>query len=111
MSEPEKILVRMDLDFRRMGRLTGVFITTEEKRQSLRDREVYFGEVLGKHSECVWTFDAADLDKDLKVVSTDQEFIWKAADVFGASQSGTLTGHNPLTYEFCDEENDSADEV
>ena len=48
-----KALFKMDFDCGRMGNLEGVFITDTEDVEYLVNNKisVYFGEVLGKHSE------------------------------------------------------------
>ena len=48
-------------DCGRQGDLDGVFIATEEEVQSLVGQEVYFGEVLGKHSEVYGTIEQGEI--------------------------------------------------
>jgi len=53
--------------------------------------EIYFGEVLGKHSEIYGTLE----EGDLIVKSEDQRFIDQLVAVIG---SPTVSGYNPLDY-------------
>lgn len=83
-------LYKMTLNFGRMGTLEGVFVADSAEVEALRDREVYFGEVLGKHSDCTWTFD--DLDETVKVMTDDRPFIERFESL------GLASGYNPLDY-------------
>lgn len=96
-----KKLYEFNLDCGRMGSLEGVFIATEEELNKIQGKNIYFGEVLGKHSEVDIVFDRDELD----VKSEDQDFISKLEDVFG---SPTISGYNPLDYydDWDDEEED-----
>lgn len=64
-------LYRWWYDFGRMGSLEGVFAADESEVEKLVGKKVYFGEVLGKHSEVYVVFDK----EDFKVVTDDQSFI------------------------------------
>jgi hypothetical protein len=75
----------------RMGSLEGLFIAKKEYVQKLIGKEIYFGEVLGKHSEIVGPLE----EGDLRIRSEDQEFISKFEDIMGG---GTISGHNPIDY-------------
>lgn len=46
-----KKMYEMHIDMRRMGSIQGVFTCEEEEFKSLLGREIYFGEILGKHSD------------------------------------------------------------
>lgn len=78
-------------DCGRAGDLKGLFIADEEEINKLIGKEIYFGEVLGKHSEI---FGILERD-EVEVKSDDQEFISKLIDVLG---DGTISGFNPLDY-------------
>lgn len=86
-----KVLASFYLDCGRSGDVTGLFLTTTEAIEAAEGREVYFGEILGKHSEVTCTFDSSDIE----IKSDDQAFITKFEEVMG---SGFSTGHNPLDY-------------
>ena len=45
------ILVKYREDYGRMGMLEGVFITTQETLNLIKGKYIFYGEVLGKHSE------------------------------------------------------------
>lgn len=78
-------------DCGRMGSLTGIFTAEEESLQELIGKYMYFGEVLGKHSEIDGNLSA----QDFTVKSEDQDFINKLIEVFG---EGTISGTNPFDY-------------
>jgi len=84
-------------DCDRMGSLEGIFISTPEQVTSIIGKEVYFGEVLGKHSDISLILE--DIDFDL--ITQDQEFIDKCIHYFG---EGTISGYNPFDYIEDDEE-------
>ena len=86
-----KALYEFNWNCGRMGDLQGLFIAEEFDIKSLIGKEIYFGEVLGKHSEICGELE----DSDLKVKSTDQDFIAKLEEVTGG---GTISGFNPLDY-------------
>ena len=73
----------------RMGELHGLFIADHKAVSKCIGKTVCFGKVLGKHSEI-----HGDLEeKNLKVISDDQEFINDCLSIFG---NETLSGYNPL---------------
>lgn len=78
-------------DCGRMGSVEGLFIADEEKVDELMGHRIYFGEILGKHSEIYGNLD----DEDISVLSEDQEKIeW----LEGIMCSKTISGYNPLDY-------------
>lgn len=95
-----KKLYRFSWDCGRAGEVEGVFIADAETVTKAIGSSVYFGEILGKHSEVYGTLE----EKDLKVLSDDQEFITKCEVVFNAAKSdqwsvaGTISGYNPFDY-------------
>ena len=86
-----KKLYSFDRNFGRMGDLDGLFIAEEAEVKAIIGKEIYFGEVLGKHSEIVVTLE----EKDLAVKSEDSAFIETLREVIGRD---TISGHNPLDY-------------
>lgn len=82
----KKLLVRMKLDFGRLGELSSVFVCTDEQLESLNGKFHEFGEVLGKHSEVSCTFDA----EDFTILTEDQSFIEDFERIVGD------TGNSPL---------------
>lgn len=95
-----KNLYRFSWDCGRMGDVNGLFIAEQSEVAAAIGREVYFGEILGKHSEVCGTLDKSDL----AVVTDDQDFIEKLEKYIGDS-----FGHNPLEHLQGDE--DDANEV
>lgn len=83
-----KKLYKFFWDCGRQGDLTGTFVATTEEVDKAIGKAVYFGEVLGKHSEIYGTLD----EKDLKVLTDDQDFIEKFEKLVGN------VGRNPLKY-------------
>jgi len=78
-------------DYGRMGGVEGLFIADESKVKKAIGKHVYFGEILGKHSEVDGKLESGDLE----VKSDDQEFIKKFEEIMGKNFS---SGHNPLDY-------------
>jgi len=86
-----KKLYAYKLDCGRMGEVEGLFVAEEAIIMAALGRTVYFGEILGKHSEIV-----ADLDiNHLTVKSEDPEFILKLVEIIGSEH---ISGYNPLDY-------------
>ena len=84
-------LYQFHWDCGRNGKLDGLFIAEESEIAAIIGKTIYFGEVLGKHSD-VW----GPLDEeDLVVKSDDPEFIAKLFEIMGV---GTISGFNPLSY-------------
>ena len=75
----------------RMGTLDGLFVAEEAEVNAIIGKEIYFGEVLGKHSEIYGRLDEIDLE----VKSDDQDFINKLVEIIG---DNTISGFNPLVY-------------
>ena len=86
-----RVLVKFHWDCGRMGHLDGLFITTREALRTIIGTEIYFGEVLGKHSEIFGVLGEDDCD----ILCEDQEFIEKLRGYVGHN---TLSGHNPFDY-------------
>lgn len=77
-------------DCGRMGNLQGLFIAEQSEVDKILGKEVYFGEVLGKHSEVYGEIG----DSDIEVVSEDQEKVEWLEKLLGS----TVSGYNPLDY-------------
>ena len=88
-------------DCGRQGDVSGTFIANKEDVEKAIGSEVYFGEILGKHSEIHGTLD----EDDLVIKSEDQDFIAKFETIMGVDYS---SGHNPLNY--IDDEAEDEDE-
>jgi hypothetical protein len=85
-----KSLYKFFWDCGRMGDVEGLFIADEEDVAEAIGKEVYFGEILGKHSEVYGTLDEGDLEK----IDIDSETIEKLIPHLGLHWSG----YNPLNY-------------
>ncbi len=84
------VLARFFWDCGRMGHVEGLFVTTRETLTAAYGKRVYFGEILGKHSEVDGTLD----EGDITIVTDDQAFIGKLVEYIGSS----VSGYNPLSY-------------
>ena len=74
----------------RMGILEGLFIAKENSVKDLIGTEIYFGEVLGKHSEIFSKIESTMVVEK----SDDADLIKKLKDIFG----NTISGYNPFDY-------------
>jgi len=81
-------IFKFSKDFGRMGFLSGVFVAEQKDINDLIGKEVYFGEVLGKHSDIYCTLE----QEDFQQLTDDKDFIEKFKN-FQLS-----TGINPLHY-------------
>jgi hypothetical protein len=76
-------------DYGRQGEVKGTFIATKEEVANIIGKEVYFGEILGKHSEIYNTVD----EEDIELITDDQAIIEVTEKI------GILpTGYNPVDY-------------
>jgi len=83
-----KAIYKMTIDCGRMGNLYGQFIATKEAITELIGNEIYFGEVLGKHSDV-----NVHLKKEhFKMVTDDQ----KVVAMF--EKYDFSSGYNPFDY-------------
>lgn len=93
-----KVIAKFHWDCGRMGDVDGLFIADKSKLESANGEHVYFGEILGKHSEVY-----GDLDESaITILTEDQDFIAKFIEIMG---DGTISGYNPLEY-LSDEEDE-----
>lgn len=75
----------------RMGEVEGLFVAEKSEVIASIGSEVYFGEILGKHSEIYGTLEV----KDLTIKSEDQEKIQWLIEIMGGM---TISGYNPLEH-------------
>lgn len=87
----------------RSGSLEGIFIADVSSVAGIIGKEVYFGEVLGKHSEVYGVIN----DGDIVLKSDDQDFIAKFEGILG---EGYSSGFNPLDYHEPSDEDEESDE-
>lgn len=83
------------------GDIESLFVTTEKELEAALGKDVYFGEVLGKHSEIFGTLEK----EDLTLLSEDQTKISWLVETVG---SKSICGLNPLEH-LSDCEEDSED--
>ncbi len=88
--EIPRVLARFYWDCGRMGSLEGLFVTTREALAGAYGQHVEFGEVLGKHSDISGVLE----EKDITIVTEDQDFIGKLVEYVGED----VSGYNPLSY-------------
>jgi len=86
-----KAIYEFEWDCGRMGTVQGIFIAEKSMVEQKIGKEVYFGEILGKHSEIFGQLN----EEDLVIKTEDQDFITKFEEIMG---TGTISGYNPLTY-------------
>ena len=77
-------------DCGRNGSLEGLFIATQEEVDKAIGKYMYFGEVLGKHSEVEGNLEA----HEITLVADDQEKIEWLESILGSC----VSGFNPLEY-------------
>lgn len=94
-----KAIFKMNFSAGRMGDLSGIFIAEKNHVEILVNRkiQVYFGEVLGKHSEIYGTID----ENEIKIVSDSP------ADIEVFERLDLSNGYNPFDYEPYDYSDDS----
>lgn len=86
-----KKLYKFNWDCGRMGDVDGIFIADEKDVKKIIGKEIWFGEILGKHSDV-----GGIIEKDeITELTSDQKFINKCVEIFG---SLSLSGYNPLDY-------------
>jgi hypothetical protein len=90
-------LYRFYWDVHSQGDIESLFIADDEAVDAVLGMNVYFGEVLGKHSEVYGTLDA----EDLTIVSQEPGVIADLVRLFASdsrAKHGTICGLNPLHY-------------
>ena len=87
-------------DCGRSGDLDGLFVAEEDQVESAIGKRLYFGEVLGKHSDVEGILEASDLEE----VSSEQDKITWLVDLLGTS----ISGFNPLEYLVEEDEEDDS---
>lgn len=100
--ENQFAVYKMSFDCGRQGILTSVFVAKKSHVRYLIENkiEVYFGEVLGKHSEIYGPID----ETGLKLITEDQKVIDLIVD------HDLQTGPNPLDQTFINWEHGQEDE-
>jgi len=100
-----KGLYRFSCDCGRMGDLDGLFVATQEEVDEVIGKEVYFGEVLGKHSEIFGVIEENEitlLTTDPLIVGTMEQYV---------TYRGAICGYNPVAiYRDANEDYDDTDD-
>lgn len=86
----EKYLWRFYWDCHRQGSVEGLFVATEKEVNDAIGKDVYFGEILGKHSDIYGTIEDGDITK----IEVDSDVVNKLIPHLGV----TWSGYNPLSY-------------
>jgi hypothetical protein len=74
----------------RNSHVYGLFIATPEQVASIIGKEIYFGEILGKHSEIFGTIEANEIEN----LNAPEEVIdWLFLNI-----GNTVSGYNPFDY-------------
>lgn len=94
-----KALWKLHFSAGRMGTVHGMFVATDEEIEAAMGQRLYFGEVLGKHSEIEGPLDKEDITR----VTDDEAFVSKFEEYECSS------GYNPLNY-LPEEEDEESDE-
>ncbi|WP_085829092.1 hypothetical protein [Clostridium massiliodielmoense] len=85
-----KKLYKFFWDCGRQGEVEGMFIAEETEVQEVIGEKVYFGEILGKHSEVYGTIEEGEIT-ELEVSETT---VREMEEVIGTN----ISGYNPLHY-------------
>lgn len=83
-------LYEFEWDCGRQGCISGRFLCTSEELEKIIGKEIYFGEILGKHSEVFGT-----IEHDEVTLVTDNQVFINLAKELGVSLE---TGYNPFDY-------------
>lgn len=85
-----KYLYRFFWDCGRQGELEGLFVEDEKVLRASFGTRLYFGEVLGKHSDIYGTFEEEDVEK----MELSSETVTEVSKILGV----TWSGYNPMNY-------------
>lgn len=80
-------------DCGRGGNVNGRFLAKPEEVEKIIGTEVYFGEILGKHSEVYGIIEKGEIT----LVTDDQDFIKRAEEL----KVNLCSGYNPFHYVKC----------
>lgn len=76
----------------RMGNVEGLFFAEESEIDDLIGKQIYFGEILGKHSEIVFNLEA----DHLTVINLSDDAVEELHKALGRER--TISGYNPFDY-------------
>lgn len=83
-----KGIYKFHWDYGRQGDVDGCFVADESEVKEAIGKEIYFGEILGKHSEVCGTLEVGDIE----LTTTDPQVV----SLF--DQFKLANGYNPLEY-------------
>jgi len=83
-------LYKFHWDCGRSGDVEGLFIAEELDVKNALGSEIYFGEILGKHSEVYGSFD----DDDIVTLDVSPQTVVELRKAIGTN----ISGYNPLDY-------------
>jgi len=90
-----KKLYNYFVDCGKMGSVESVFICDEKEVEKIVGKEIYHGEILGKHSEIFFPF-TMDMVKVVDLDENDIQTLCKIFDVDTNFEMLTISGHNPV---------------
>lgn len=88
MDENKKGVYKFHVDMGRQGELEGIFVAEASEIEEIIGKDVYFGEVLGKHSDV-----GGEIEEDEITLITDDPVV---VEVF--EKHKLRSGINPLGY-------------
>jgi hypothetical protein len=98
MSKDKLVLCKFHWDCGRQGDLEGLFFSTESEIKGLVGKEIYFGEVLGKHSEIF-----GDIEEgDIRILNVDEA----TCKLLQTELGTTVSGYSPFDYVGDEEDED-----
>lgn len=83
-----KGIYRLNIDYGRSGNLTGIFTAEKKDVNAIIGIDIWFGEVLGKHSEVEGTIE----NDEIELITEDVDAVSMFDDY------DLETGHNPFDY-------------
>lgn len=86
----DEFLWRFHVDCGRHGSIESLFVATEAEIENLIGKTVYFGEILGKHSDVSVTVDRDEVQR----MAVSPQAVAEVVGVLGK----TWSGRNPLVY-------------
>lgn len=87
-----KTLYKFNWDCGRSGEIDGLFVADKSEVENAIGKEIYFGEVLGKHSDIYGDLES----KDFQEITQDARVIEKLMEAMEGNP--TIVGYNPLEY-------------
>jgi hypothetical protein len=101
----KKGIYRFNADCGRMGNLKGVFIATNEQvKELIKSKiEVYFGEVLGKHSEI-----CGSIEKKQVILLTDDSEAVNLVEKYELTSGFNPFDYTAVNFQF---DNDDSDDI